>query len=104
MRRVIGCVLIMMATKAFAASGDSPRFSALPIPSDPKSVWLLDTYTGALSRCESNGRQPQANRQGTATIRRRRSSFLRMRQLGSRMLRTKIQSESHATMKRLERE
>jgi hypothetical protein len=43
MRRVIGCVLIMMATKAFAASGDSPRFSALPIPSDPKSVWLLDT-------------------------------------------------------------
>jgi len=30
-----------------------PRFQLFPIPADPKSVWLVDTYTGALSRCEA---------------------------------------------------
>jgi hypothetical protein len=29
------------------------RFSAIPKPSDPKGIWLLDTFTGALARCES---------------------------------------------------
>jgi hypothetical protein len=50
MRWMLGCVLIGLATPALA--GDA-RYSAIPIPSEPQSIWLLDTYTGALARCEA---------------------------------------------------
>jgi hypothetical protein len=49
-RWIFGCVLVGLATPAIA--GDA-RFSAIPVPSEPQSIWLLDTYTGALSRCEA---------------------------------------------------
>jgi hypothetical protein len=55
-RIILAFAFVLVITPAFAAS-DTPRFSALPVPSDPKSVWLLDTFTGALSRCESSDLQ-----------------------------------------------
>jgi hypothetical protein len=33
----------------------TPRYEAFPVPSDAKSVWLLDTYTGQLTHCEATG-------------------------------------------------
>ena len=69
MRLVVGCVLILIALPALAASdvgpdtphADNPRFSAIPIPGDPRGIWLIDTYTGALAHCEfqSAEKQPQ---------------------------------------------
>jgi hypothetical protein len=51
MRWIFGFALIGLATPAIA--GDA-RFSAIPVPSEPQSIWLLDTYTGAVSRCEAS--------------------------------------------------
>jgi hypothetical protein len=50
MRWIFGFAVMAFATQAIA--GDA-RFTALPVPSEPQSIWLLDTFTGAISRCEA---------------------------------------------------
>lgn len=50
MRWIFGFALVWLATAAIAGEA---RFSAIPVPSEPQCIWLLDTYTGALSRCEA---------------------------------------------------
>ena len=70
MRMILGCAFVVTAMPALAAEGtpssvpparpplesvfrsDAPRFSAVPVPADPKSIWLVDTQTGSLTRCE----------------------------------------------------
>ena len=41
-----------LANAASDSSASRPRYSVTPIPGEPKGVWLLDTFTGSLSRCE----------------------------------------------------
>lgn len=66
---VLACAMCLAATATRAATPkatpdklveqpttptfNSTRFSATVSPSDPKSIWLLDTYNGSLSRCEA---------------------------------------------------
>jgi hypothetical protein len=60
MRSLTVFAFIALATPAFAASDAAPdmphannaRFSAIPIPGDPKGIWLVDTFTGSLAHCE----------------------------------------------------
>jgi hypothetical protein len=60
MRSLIVFAFIALAMPAFGASDAAPdtphidnaRFSAVPIPGDPKGIWLVDTYTGSLAHCE----------------------------------------------------
>jgi hypothetical protein len=60
MRSLIVFPFIALAIPAIAASDAAPdtpradgtRFSAFPIPGDPKGIWLVDTYTGSVAHCE----------------------------------------------------
>ena len=53
MRIAIGCIVVALATPAAASDAPSTKYWGFPVPSDPKSIWLMDTNTGSLSRCES---------------------------------------------------
>jgi hypothetical protein len=68
MRWMILFVGLAIAEPAFAAEKpampaplDSGRYTAISIPADPKSLWILDTSTGSLSHCEYQaiGAMPQ---------------------------------------------
>ena len=34
---------------------DYPRYTVVPVPGSVNAVWLVDTFTGSLSRCEGAG-------------------------------------------------
>lgn len=56
MRYLVGIGILLLANlvhPASAAEANLPRFSGIPAPSNPNSIWLIDTFTGALSRCEA---------------------------------------------------
>jgi len=49
----VAAVLCTFAAAAIGADNQPGRYSVTIDPSNPKSVWRLDTSTGAISRCET---------------------------------------------------
>jgi hypothetical protein len=52
----LGCASLLLAGCWWNPPPDHPRFTATPVPGDTNAVWLLDTFTGSLARCEGAGR------------------------------------------------
>lgn len=53
--RIFVTVLAALLIPELAAGADAPpqRYTAFPVVSDPKSIWVLDTATGGIEHCEA---------------------------------------------------